>query len=156
MIRCTAIKGNGERCRGIAATGNDYCPAHDPNRQEARHRAASKAAKSKRGKGVLGELYDQTHKLYEGVERGEIEPKVGTVLVQVVNAQTRILELQRRIDSTDVISREEVEEQARIILHILRQNIKDRETLEAINRAIEARLERYLLEEGNSSLFSNG
>ena len=156
MGRCAGTKGDGERCRGIAATGSDYCPAHDPSRQKARHRAASKAAKSKRGKGVLGGLYDQTQKVYEGVERGEIDPKVGTVLVQVVNAQTRILELQRRIDSSDVISPEEVEEEANIMLDILRQNIKDRETLEAINRAIEARLERYLLEEGNSSLFSNG
>ena len=156
MGRCAGTKGDGERCRGIAATGSDYCPAHDPSRQEARHRAASKAAKSKRGKEALDDVYDQARKLYERVERGEIEPKVGTVLVQLVNAQTRILELQRRIDSTDVISREQVEEEANIMLDILRQNIKDRETLEAINRAIEARIERYLLEEGNSSLFSNG
>ena len=122
MIRCTAIKGNGERCRGIAATGSDYCPAHDPSRQEARHRAASKAAKSKRGKGVLDVLYDQTQKLYERLERGEVDPKVGAVLVQTVNAQTRIVELHRRIEFSDVISRQEFEEGINAIYEIIIQN----------------------------------
>src|SRR5215217_7441401 len=47
MRGCSAIKANGERCRGIAATGSDYCPAHDPARADARIKAASKAAKSR-------------------------------------------------------------------------------------------------------------
>src|ERR687883_177691 len=107
MGKCAGIKGNGERCRGIAATGSDYCPAHDPSRREARRRAASKAAKSKRGRRVLVDgLYDQSRKLYEGLERGEIDPKVGAVLVQAMNAQTRIAELHRRIEFSDVISRQ--------------------------------------------------
>ena len=140
MIRCTGTKGNGERCRGIAATGSDYCPAHDPNRQEARRRAASKAAKSKRGKRVLDGLYDQTRKLYEGLERGEIDPKVGAVLVQTVNAQTRIAELHRRIEFSDVVSREQLDEEARAIYETIIQNIKDRKTIEAIASGLEARL----------------
>src|SRR5919202_4223681 len=105
MGKCAGIKGDGERCRGIAATNSDYCSAHDPSRKEARHRAASKAAKSKSGKGVTEEFYDQTRKLYKGLERGEIDPKVGAVLVQAVNAQTRIVELHRRIEFSDAISR---------------------------------------------------
>ena len=149
MIRCTAIKGNGERCRGIAATGSDYCPAHDPSRQEARHRAASKAAKSKRGKGVLDVLYDQTQKLYERLERGEVDPKVGAVLVQTVNAQTRIVELHRRIEFSDIISRQEFEEGINAIYEIIIQNVKDRETIEAITRGCKEGLEHSFLEEGD-------
>src|SRR5919202_1390642 len=147
MGKCAGIKGNGELCRGIAATGSNYCPAHDPNRQEARRRAASKAAKSKRGKGVTDELYDQTRKLYEGLERGEIEPKVGAVLVQAVNAQTRIVELYRRIEFSDAISHEQLAEQMSILSTIVVENVKDRETIEAIVRGIDERLGYSFLEE---------
>src|SRR5919199_1399726 len=128
MSKCAGTKGNGERCRGIAATGSDYCPAHDPNRQEARHRAASKAARSKRGKGVLDVLYEETQKLYEGLERGKIDPKVGAVLVQTVNAQTRIIELHRRIEFSDIISRQQLDQEISAIHEIIIQNVKDRET----------------------------
>ena len=143
MLRCVGIKGNGERCRGIAATGSDYCPAHDPNRQEARRRAASKAARSKRGEGVIDVLYEQARKLYERVERGDIDPKVGTVLVQAVNAQTRILELQRRVEFTDVFTRGQVREEAEMIWDTITRTVRDRETMEAITRDIDKRIEEY-------------
>jgi hypothetical protein len=149
MGRCAGTKGDGERCRGIAATGSDYCPTHDPNRKEARHRAASKAARSKRGKGVLDGLYEQTRKLYEGLKRGEIDPKVGAVLVQAMNTQTRIAELQRRIEFSDVISREQLDEEVRTVYEVVTQSVKDRETIEAISRGLEARIERSLLEESD-------
>jgi hypothetical protein len=142
MPGCAGIKGNGERCRGIAATGSDYCPAHDPNRQEARRHAASKAAKSKRGKEALDGVYDQARKLYERVERGDIDPKVGTVLVQAMNAQTRILELQRRVVFSDVITREQLSNEVRMIYEVIIQNVKDRKTIEAIERGLEEILER--------------
>jgi hypothetical protein len=44
---CPAIKANGERCKGIVGAGSAYCPAHDPAREGARWRAASKAARNK-------------------------------------------------------------------------------------------------------------
>ena len=149
MGKCAGIKGDGERCRGIAATNSDYCPAHDPSRKEARHRAASKAAKSKRGKGVLDGLYEQTRKLYEGLERGEIEPKVGAVLVQAMNTQTRIAELQRRIEFSDVITREQLDEGVRTVYEVVTQSDKDRETIEAITGGLQARIERSILEESD-------
>ncbi len=143
MLRCTAIKGNGKLCRGIAATGSGYCPAHDPNRKEARYRTASKAAKSKRGKRVLEGLYDQTRKLYEGLERGEIDPKVGAVLVQALNAQTRIAELHRRIEFSDVVSREQLVEEVRAIYEITTRYIKNGQTVEGIGRDLEKYLEEH-------------
>ncbi len=132
MSECVASKANGEHCRGIAATDSDYCPAHDPRRQEARRRAASKAARSKGKGGLVDELYGQARRLYEQVQQGTIDPKVGTVLVQVVNAQTRILELERRIESTSVLTPEQVAYEQRILLDIMRRNIKDKETMSAI------------------------
>ncbi len=79
-------------------------------------------------------LYDQARKLYERIERGEIEPKVATALVQAVNAQTRILELQRRVEFADVITREGVLEEAQRIHNILNHRVKDFETRKAIAR----------------------
>ena len=137
MSACVASKANGEHCRGLVATGSDYCPAHEPRRQEARRRAASKAARSK-GKGGLDELYGQARRLYDQVQQGTIDPKVGTVLVQAVNVQTRILELQRRIEPTNLITPEQAAYEFKILLDIMRRNINDREVLHAINEEISA------------------
>jgi hypothetical protein len=45
LAKCTGITRDGERCRGIAIDGSDYCYAHDPDRAEERKRAASKGGK---------------------------------------------------------------------------------------------------------------
>lgn len=47
--KCHAITGKGAPCKGLVRPGSDYCPAHDPDRAEARKRSASKAARSKTG-----------------------------------------------------------------------------------------------------------
>jgi hypothetical protein len=96
MAGCSAIKANGERCRGIAATGSEWCPAHDPSRKEARKRAASKAARSRHG-GQIGELKDTLAMLYQEVRGGAISPKVGAVLNQILNARIRLVETEMRV-----------------------------------------------------------
>jgi hypothetical protein len=98
---------------------------------------------------VLDGLYDQTRKLYEALERGEVDPKVGAVLVQAVNAQTRIVELHRRIEFSDVISRQEFNEEINTIYETIIKNVKDRETIEAISRGFKEDLEHSFLEEGD-------
>jgi DNA replicative helicase MCM subunit Mcm2 (Cdc46/Mcm family) len=67
------------------------------------------------------------------------------VLVQTVNAQSRIVELHRRIEFSDVISREQLNEAVEVVT----QSVKDKKTIEAISRGLEARIERSLLEEGD-------
>ena len=47
MSVCPARKANWECRKGIVGTESDYCPAHDPMREGARGRGASKAAGSK-------------------------------------------------------------------------------------------------------------
>jgi flagellar motility protein MotE (MotC chaperone) len=47
MAVCRATKANGEGCRGTANGSHGYCWAHDPVNAEQRHKATSKAAKSK-------------------------------------------------------------------------------------------------------------
>jgi len=100
MRGCSAIKANGERCKGIAATGSDYCPAHDPARADARTRAASKAAKSRSA--TVTEIDITTIKealkyLYDAVLEGRVERSAAAVASQIVNTQLRAVELERRI-----------------------------------------------------------
>ena len=85
---------NGERCRGIAAAGSDYCPAHDPARAEARKRAASKAARSRHSgtSGEIAELKDALRALYGEVREGTVTTGIGAVRCQVLNARIRLVE----------------------------------------------------------------
>ncbi len=113
MAPCTAIKGNGERCRGIAKAGSDYCPAHDPKRVEARRRSASKAAKSKPNP-ELRAVKTLCEDLTRRVLSGDVLPGVGAVVNQIANTRLRAVEVERRIREQDELLEriERLEEQA--------------------------------------------
>ena len=100
LSRCSAIKANGERCRGIAVAQSDYCPAHDPTRAEERRRAASKAAKSRSNPGIR-EIKQLLKELYSDVLAGRVEPKAAAVAGQIANTQLRAIELERRVREQD-------------------------------------------------------
>ena len=67
MTQCIGVKPDGELCRGIATGGSDYCPAHDPSRQEARKRSASKAARSKKPQREIADIKEQVTELIQAV-----------------------------------------------------------------------------------------
>ncbi len=96
MAGCSAIKQNGERCRGIAATGSDYCPAHDPARAEERSSAASKAARARHDPEVR-EIKNLLKDLYAAVLEGRAERAAAAVANQIANTQLRAIELERRV-----------------------------------------------------------
>ena len=100
MAGCIGVKPDGALCRGVAARGSDWCPAHDPAREEARRRNASKAARAKPGKEIK-DLKAQLEELASGVLDATTEPKVGVVVTQVVNACTRLLQTERKIRETE-------------------------------------------------------
>jgi hypothetical protein len=100
MRGCSAIKENGERCRGIAATGSDYCPAHDPARAEERRKAASKAAKSRHDPEIR-ELKELLKDPYAAVLEGRVARPAAAVANQIANTQLRALEVERRIREQD-------------------------------------------------------
>jgi hypothetical protein len=100
MAGCSAIKQNGERCRGIAATGSDYCPAHDPARAEERHRAASKAARARHDPEVR-QIKASLKDLADGVLDGTVERGAAAVANQVFNTLLRAIEVERRIREHD-------------------------------------------------------
>ncbi len=95
MAKCPAIARSGQPCRGLVREGNDYCPAHDPRRQEARRRAASKAARSKPEAEVSG-VKDQLQALADRVLSGELARADAAVVSQVLNVKLRALELERK------------------------------------------------------------
>ena len=103
MRGCSAIKANGERCKGIAATGSDYCPAHDPARTEERSRMASKAARSRLATTVIADIpiiKARLNDLYEAVLDGRVD-RSAAVANQIANTQLRAVEVERRVREQD-------------------------------------------------------
>jgi hypothetical protein len=96
MAGCSAIKQNGERCRGIAATGSDYCPAHDPARAEDRRKAASKAARARHDPEIR-QIKELLKDLYAAVLEGRAQRAAAAVANQIANTQLRAIELERRV-----------------------------------------------------------
>jgi len=80
--------------------GDDYCPAHDPARQEARRRAASKVGKSKPGR-ELTEAKRDIIDVIKGVREESIERSVGAVVFQGYNTLLKALDVERRWRETD-------------------------------------------------------
>jgi hypothetical protein len=107
MRGCSAIKANGERCRGIAATGGDYCPAHDPARAEARIKAASKAARSRSETPAettnIVVIKEALKDLYGAVLEGRVDRSAAAVANQIANTQLRAVEVERRIREQDAL-----------------------------------------------------
>lgn len=101
MAQCTAIKAEGGRCRNVAATGSDYCPAHDPARAEARKRSASKGGRSKGGGAEIKDLKAELGSLTSQVLAGEIETSKVAVANQLINTRLRAVEIERKIRETE-------------------------------------------------------
>ncbi len=105
MTQCIGVKPNGELCRCVAARGSDVCTAHDPARKEARHRNASKAARSKPGREIK-DLKAQLESLANDVRNESVEPKVGAVVNQILNTRARLIEVDRKLRETEELGRE--------------------------------------------------
>jgi hypothetical protein len=121
MARCPAIKANGERCKGDAIPGADWCYSHDPDRAEERRRNASRGGKSGgggRSSGELAEIKALLSELTNRVLGGEgveaLETGRAAVANQLVNTRLRAVELERKIKETDELEAriEELEQAA--------------------------------------------
>jgi hypothetical protein len=106
--KCPAITRGGEPCRGLVRPGNDYCPAHDPKRQEARRRAASKAGKSKPGRELV-DIKQRLSNLAEDVLEGRVETGIGAVASQIYNVLLRAVSVELKVREQEQIM-ERIEE----------------------------------------------
>ena len=92
MSRCTAINASGERCKGRAIEGSEWCWNHDPTHEEARRRHGSKGGKrGGRGRPIaeLASLRDENADIRRRLLEGELQPNVAAVAVQSINTDIR-------------------------------------------------------------------
>jgi hypothetical protein len=90
--RCTAIKPNGERCKGRAIEGSQWCWNHDPAHADERRRHGSKGGKrGGRGRPIaeLGNLRDENAAIRRRLLEGELAPNVAAVAIQSINTDIR-------------------------------------------------------------------
>ncbi len=92
MGRCTAIKPNGERCKGGAIQGSEWCWNHDPAHAGEHRRHGSKGGKrGGRGRPIaeLAALRVENASIRKRLLLGELQPGVAAVAVQSINTDIR-------------------------------------------------------------------
>jgi hypothetical protein len=104
VAKCSGIKTTGERCRNRPTTGSEYCPAHDPERAEARRESASKAGKAKGPAAELVALRGRIRRYMDDVEKGKLEKGKASVLAQLAGVAGRLYEAERRIVETEQLA----------------------------------------------------
>jgi hypothetical protein len=104
VARCSGIKVSGERCRNRPTTGSEYCPAHAPERAQARRESASKAGRARGPAQELVELRGRIRKYMDRVEKGELEKGKASVLAQLAGVAGRLYEAERRILETQELA----------------------------------------------------
>jgi hypothetical protein len=113
MARCAAIKPNGERCKGQAASGKSWCTFHDPARAEAQKRAARKGGQARAMSRDVREVRALMDRITEQVQDGQLEPAILYAVVAASNTKLRAVELERKLEEADV--RAEFEELKRAL-----------------------------------------
>ena len=94
MVRCTGVKRDGGRCRVIVdGSQNTYCYQHDPERAEQRRRSASRAARSKPSRELLG-IKQRLSGLADAVLTGEVDRGVATAASQILNVYLRAVSVE--------------------------------------------------------------
>ena len=94
--RCSFIKPDGERCRGVAIRSSGLCAAHDPSTQAARRQGQRRGGRSTRGTEVRA-LKELLEDLTARVVEGTLESGRAAVAAQLVNTRIRLLEYARRV-----------------------------------------------------------
>jgi hypothetical protein len=105
MPRCSGSKPDGSPCERIVGASQSYCYSHDPARSKERHRAASKAARSKPSK-ELSEVKRRLRELAEDVISGRIDRADAAVAGQLYGTYLRALSVELQITEHLELSRE--------------------------------------------------
>ena len=113
MARCAGTKRNGSPCAVSVPVEQEYCWWHSPVNAEARQQAASRGGRAKSNP-LARSLHSQLEKLAGDVASGELAPYKAAVIVQVVNARIRLVEVERRVtEQEELLERLERLERAR-------------------------------------------
>ncbi len=96
---CPAITSAGKPCAGYVHPGKEFCPAHDPDRVEARKAAAAKAGSRKRNEIV--EVKKQLRRLANNVLSGDVDRADASVCAQILGVWLKAADLQRKVQEQD-------------------------------------------------------
>ncbi len=112
MPRCGGSKPDGTPCERIVGASQSYCYSHDPARSSERHRAASKAAKSKPNREIQ-HIKTRLSELAEGVLDGDVDRADAAVAGQLLNYLIRAVGLELKVrEQLELIERLENLEEA--------------------------------------------
>ena len=93
MVRCAGVKRDGGRCRVIVNGSQTYCYQHDPERAEERRRNASRAARAKPTRELLG-IKQRLSGLADAVLTGEVDRGVAAAASQILNVYLRAVSVE--------------------------------------------------------------
>jgi hypothetical protein len=97
LSRCTAIKASGERCKGRAIEGSEWCWNHHPSHADEHRRHGSKGGK-RGGRGrpqaELGDIKRRLSDLADDVLEGRQDKGVAAVASQVLNVYLRAVSVE--------------------------------------------------------------
>jgi len=97
MARCTAIKPSGDRCRGRAIEGSEWCWNHDPVYREQRRRHGQRGGR-RGGRGrpqaELANIKHRLEDLVEGVLGGAVDRSDAAVVGQLLNTYIRAVSVE--------------------------------------------------------------
>jgi uncharacterized Zn finger protein (UPF0148 family) len=99
MSGCSAVTAGGEPCKGSPKAGTAFCPAHDPNRAQARRESASKAAKAKAvpPSAEIQEIKAKLRKLAGDVLAGNVSRADASVVAQITGVWLRASEVELKL-----------------------------------------------------------
>ena len=101
LSACRTTKENGEPCKGTLWGSEGYCWHHDPKNRERVRRNALRGGRGRVNQGAkaVRELMDH---LTERVLWGDLEPAILYAVVAAQNTKLKAIELERRLEETDV------------------------------------------------------
>jgi hypothetical protein len=110
MPICAGIKRDGGRCAAIV--DGSYCYQHDPARAEERSRNASRAARSRPSRELVG-IKQRLSDLADDVLEGRQDKGVAAVASQVLNVYLRAVSVELKVkEQAELLERLEALEEA--------------------------------------------
>jgi hypothetical protein len=107
VARCSGFKPDGTPCERIVGASQSYCYSHDPERAAERHKAASKAARSKPNR-ELADVKDSLRAMIEDVRSGTMDRGDAAVCGQLYNSLLRALSVELKArEQEEVLTRVE-------------------------------------------------
>jgi hypothetical protein len=115
LSRCTAIKASGERCKGRAIEGSEWCWNHNPDHADERRRHGAKGGK-RGGRGrpqaELANIKERLSELADDVLEEKVDRGVGAVVSQILNVYVRAVSVELKVrEQTEIIDRLEAIEE---------------------------------------------